>query len=359
MADVVFSSWGRNIVDNRKGGEAKSVSFKLPVTYDGERPLSAFIGWDGIILYNKDVDIPAMVAEYMKRVQTRYVCGKCTPGKKGTRVIMDALLGHRRRSRQRAAARHHPGRGGYAEARKCTLCPTSSVPVLRCGHPFPRRLPELHPRRQEPLLGIPLHREVHRALHGQVSGPYRHPGLHRGGEGLPLRRLACRGARFHAAPLGLRQGLPAPLRDRMPQEAGGRADQHHDPQAQPPPISSGSTAHPAHGPQGEEGQEGRRGRRRPARALRPPTTWRSKGTRSPSTRRFRWAAAWSPSGIPPYRQPRNLLQRDIDIISALGVEILYNTKVGKDVSLDELRAEVRRRLPGARRPPLQADGGRG
>ena len=50
MADVVFSSWGRNIVDNRKGGEAKQASFKLPVSYDGERPLSAFIGWDGIIL---------------------------------------------------------------------------------------------------------------------------------------------------------------------------------------------------------------------------------------------------------------------------------------------------------------------
>ena len=44
MAEVVFPSWGRNIVDNRKGAEAQTVTFKLPVTYDGERPISAFIG---------------------------------------------------------------------------------------------------------------------------------------------------------------------------------------------------------------------------------------------------------------------------------------------------------------------------
>ena len=91
MAQVVFSSWGRNIIDNRKGGEITEASFRLPITLDGERELAAFMGWDGIILYDKGVDVPAMAAEYMKRVQTLYCCGKCTPGKKGTKVLMDAL----------------------------------------------------------------------------------------------------------------------------------------------------------------------------------------------------------------------------------------------------------------------------
>ena len=91
MAQVVFSSWGGTVVDNRAGGEAKDASFRLPTTLDGERSLAAFMGWDGIILFDKGVDVPAMAAEYMKRVQTLYCCGKCTPGKKGTRVLMDAL----------------------------------------------------------------------------------------------------------------------------------------------------------------------------------------------------------------------------------------------------------------------------
>ena len=91
MAQVVFSSWGRNIVDNRSGGETKDVQLRLPVTYDGTRPLAAFMGWDGLIVFDKNVDVPAMAAEYMRRVQTLYCCGKCTPGKKGTKVLMDTL----------------------------------------------------------------------------------------------------------------------------------------------------------------------------------------------------------------------------------------------------------------------------
>ena len=42
-------------------------------------------------------------------------------------------------------------------------------------------------------------------------------------------------------------------------------------------------------------------------------------------------------GIPPYRQPRHLLQRDIDIIAAMGVDIIYNTRIGKDISLEDLK----------------------
>lgn len=42
-------------------------------------------------------------------------------------------------------------------------------------------------------------------------------------------------------------------------------------------------------------------------------------------------------GIPPYRQPRHLLQRDIDIISSMGVDIIYDTRIGKDISLEELK----------------------
>ena len=42
-------------------------------------------------------------------------------------------------------------------------------------------------------------------------------------------------------------------------------------------------------------------------------------------------------GIPAYRMPRHILQRDIDIIASIGVEIIYNTRVGKDVSLAELK----------------------
>jgi glutamate synthase (NADPH/NADH) small chain len=41
-------------------------------------------------------------------------------------------------------------------------------------------------------------------------------------------------------------------------------------------------------------------------------------------------------GIPEYRLPYDALDQDIDYILSLGVDIQYNTRVGKDITLDEL-----------------------
>ncbi|MFH1626363.1 MAG: FAD-dependent oxidoreductase [Pseudomonadota bacterium] len=41
-------------------------------------------------------------------------------------------------------------------------------------------------------------------------------------------------------------------------------------------------------------------------------------------------------GIPDYRLPRDVLEREIDGVKALGVEIKCNTAVGKDMSIDDL-----------------------
>ena len=42
-------------------------------------------------------------------------------------------------------------------------------------------------------------------------------------------------------------------------------------------------------------------------------------------------------GIPEYRLPYDIIDQDVDVIRSLGVDIRCNTRVGQDVSLDELR----------------------
>src|SRR4030042_5176074 len=44
-------------------------------------------------------------------------------------------------------------------------------------------------------------------------------------------------------------------------------------------------------------------------------------------------------GIPDYRLPREILRHEADGVTALGVEIRYNTEVGKDISLSTLSTE--------------------
>ena len=44
-------------------------------------------------------------------------------------------------------------------------------------------------------------------------------------------------------------------------------------------------------------------------------------------------------GIPRYRLPREVIDREVAMIEDLGVEFWYNTRFGKDVTLDQLKAE--------------------
>ncbi|MFH1480090.1 MAG: FAD-dependent oxidoreductase [Pseudomonadota bacterium] len=44
-------------------------------------------------------------------------------------------------------------------------------------------------------------------------------------------------------------------------------------------------------------------------------------------------------GIPEYRLPKEILKREVDLICNMGVEIQYNTRVGKDIALEALRKD--------------------
>ncbi len=44
-------------------------------------------------------------------------------------------------------------------------------------------------------------------------------------------------------------------------------------------------------------------------------------------------------GIPYYRLPSDMLDRDVEVIQALGVKIQYGTRIGSDLSMDDLHAQ--------------------
>jgi NADPH-dependent glutamate synthase beta subunit-like oxidoreductase len=45
------------------------------------------------------------------------------------------------------------------------------------------------------------------------------------------------------------------------------------------------------------------------------------------------------TGIPAYRLPRKLIEAEVEVIRALGVEFRCNTKIGEDIALDDVRKE--------------------
>lgn len=44
-------------------------------------------------------------------------------------------------------------------------------------------------------------------------------------------------------------------------------------------------------------------------------------------------------GIPEYRLPKKLLQREVDLIAGMGIDIKYNTRVGQDISFEDIQKD--------------------
>jgi len=89
MTEILFSSWGGVVIDNRGKSEAerKPVStINLPLEFDKERKIKAFIGWDGIVIRDPEANIIDLIRAYLEAVQNES-CGKCTPCRVGTRIM--------------------------------------------------------------------------------------------------------------------------------------------------------------------------------------------------------------------------------------------------------------------------------
>ena len=94
MAKVLFSTWRNEKIDNRNKPqeEWEESAFKLPETYDGDTASKAFIGWDGVAIFDSDIDAVRLATEYASTYQ-KYseACGRCAPGRWGGRILYDLL----------------------------------------------------------------------------------------------------------------------------------------------------------------------------------------------------------------------------------------------------------------------------
>jgi len=94
MSRVVFSTWRDEFVDNRgKPSDQWSESgFKLPETYNGDTKSKAFIGWDGVAIFDEDIDAVELASQYAAQYQEySEACGRCAPGRWGGRILYDLL----------------------------------------------------------------------------------------------------------------------------------------------------------------------------------------------------------------------------------------------------------------------------
>lgn len=101
MNDILFSSWGGHIIDNRDKEPQTFESidpFLLPDNFKRDEKIKALIGWDGIILRSDGLDIVDLCRVYLEALhESSKTCGKCnyctTGYKELLEVIADILSG--------------------------------------------------------------------------------------------------------------------------------------------------------------------------------------------------------------------------------------------------------------------------
>lgn len=362
MSQVAFSSWGRQIIDNRQGGdtEVEIAKKKLPISFDGEKNIAAFMGWDGLILKDPQVDVVAMAAEYAKRVQEDFCCAKCSPGKKGTRVMQDTLA--------RIVAGHGEEKdlatleniADLLQNCKCTLCMTSAVPVVDTikhfrsdylayinGERKPKNAVDYKVKLTAPCQDkCPAHIDIPAYI--EAIKDYRFDeSLEIIRESMPLPAVCGRVCPHPCETACRRKNVDESINIMVLKRTASDYEWQHNlqPPLQPKPKKDKKIAIVGAGPAGLAAAyylalEGY-----------PCTIYEA----LPEG----FGGGMIAVGIPAYRMPRHILQRDIDIIGSLGVEIIYDTRVGKDISLIELKQQYEAVLlaPGAHKSkPMGVEG---
>ena len=95
MADIIFSSWGGEIIENRGDGTQNPVSIKdldLPEYFKQDEKIKALMGWKGIVLRSPEVDIIDLCRAYFEAVLAHSkTCDKCNYCKTGWEEMLEVF----------------------------------------------------------------------------------------------------------------------------------------------------------------------------------------------------------------------------------------------------------------------------
>jgi formate dehydrogenase beta subunit len=86
--ELAFSSWGGTIYDGRSGSAGPEPV--LPASFALGRAVKALIGWDGIVLRDPDVNVVDLCSEYVHKL-SESSCGKCAPCPAGYAIMTELL----------------------------------------------------------------------------------------------------------------------------------------------------------------------------------------------------------------------------------------------------------------------------
>lgn len=343
MSRVFFSSWNGNIVDEREKAEHERLDlehFDLPSQLN-KKDFKAFIGWAGLIVVEPEINLVEALLEYYLRVQQES-CGRCIPCRAGSKIIADRL------------EKIIEGKGTEAdlvflkeiatlvkEGSLCELGMSSPVPLLDALKYFRKAFTALisgsparpadkydyHSILTAPCRnGCPAHIDIPRYIECIKEGNYEEA-LAVNREKTPLvgtlGRVCVHPCESNCNRQPYDQALSIRLLKRFVADFGRKNNYDHQHDYPGVLKNEDRVAIIGAGPAG----------------LNAAYQLARKGYSVTIYEALPVAGGMLAVGIPSYRLPRDILNAEIDLVRKMGVEIICNTKVGVDITIEQLIAE--------------------
>lgn len=339
---LLFSSWNNEIIDNRgldpeKWKAASSVS--LPLEFDPENNINAFMGWAGLVIIKDSIGIVDMCLKYIQEVQ-KASCGKCFPCRVGTALMVNILERIATGRGEKDDVVQLEGLGQYvSNTSKCFIGKTGPVPVLHAirsfkddfDHAITRKQPAPAKVTYEARWTAPCYSACPAGMnipaYVELIKEQRMPeSLQTIREASPMAASLGR-ACFHPCESNCRRAhVDAPISIcKLKRFAWDYEDLHPVRQPENPNrlVRDDRVAIVGAGPAG----------------LSAAYYLALKGYRVTIFDSLPVPGGMVGIGIPSYRMPKDVLQREARFIESMGVEIQYNTFVGKDVTIPELEQQ--------------------
>jgi len=340
MARVVFSSWGNNIIDNRgkKADDLPDIKdLNLPAEIDPSHTVAAFMGWNGVIVTDDNLP-PVQVIDMARayaQTASQVSCFRCTSCRIGAAVLAQILN------------RILDGQGEEADLSNleyigetmkrtsmCTLGETAAIPILDTLKYYRQTYLDII---RNHLVAPRGHYQIAYTApcasacpaHLDIAGYVEHIKHRRNQDCLDLVRkgVAMPGTigRVCVHPCEeacrrLRLDQPISICRLKRFAADDEVARGHLPEAPGVDPSKPRVAIIGAGPAGLS------------------AAWNLARMGYPCTifEALPVAGGMAAVGIPEYRLPKDVLQHEVDVITGMGVELILNCRIGKDLLVQDL-----------------------
>jgi NADPH-dependent glutamate synthase beta subunit-like oxidoreductase len=343
MDDIIFSSWGDRIVDNR-GKDTQDYdpveNIALPESFRREEKIKGLMGWNGIILRSADVNIFDFLREYIEAVYDHAkTCDKCNYCKTGWKEQLEVLQDiENGEATEEDLEFMESSAEAIVDAGKCSIGKAGPTPIFHAlkyfAENFSRALKGGQPdgaatyysKLTAPCTdACPIHLDIPKYIELIKDAKFTES-LEVIGDRLPLAGVLGR-ACYHPCEMNCRrstidEAISIRLLKRFVADQGLAQDRKPDFPVSPS-GHTGKIAVIGAGPAG----------------ITCAYHLARKGHQVTIFEKLPLSGGMMAVGIPEYTLPRNIVDTEIQRIREMGVEIRTGVDIGKDITIEQLRTE--------------------